>query len=784
MSGPLQGVNILDVGTAGVGPWAATLLGYLGANVVKVEGPTGDRHLGVPGTPGVMKDLAPVYTIAQLNKWPASLDLKSPANLEAVQRLILQADVVMDNLRPGAVERMGVGPDYVRSLHPAIISASSPAWGDEGPMKRVPGLDPEVQVFSGFASLNGEVNGRPEMLRFPHLDFNASCFFASTILLALISRKRTGQGQRVSASHLGSNIVLLITRIAEYLATGIVPGPTGSASTASAPHQYLRCQDGNYLAIGIESEAQWQRFCRALNHLDWLDDPRFASNRDRVKHRDVLADLLTKEFGRRPSRWWVILMEESDIPHSYLYDFDSMLRFNQQVLENEYLVRVDVPHQGKMYLGGLPWEFERTPLVQNRFPPPAPGQFTQRVVQEGFGTENGFIAPLVPEQADTTKSPLAGLRVIEACQGVAGPLAGLLLAEAGAEVIKVEPPTGDYARGWAPEWGATGDSAAFAQLNRNKRSVVLDLSLASDRSAYRNMVESADIVLEDFGPSVAGEMGLGYDALSVGHPALIYGAISAYGERGPMRDQPGSELTIQAWTEYWKQLGQPGGEPIRVGADLTGVGTGVLTFMGVLAAIFHRYRTGEGQRVATSMLGTTMCLRTAQWATVSRPDSWGGTYCQSGVAAPQFGYQTKDRPIYFSLNNCSEEQYYRILEELGMLDEVIADPRFGNGGRDAVGMGGSADEVKPIWDRYLSRLDFQVALDIINGNGGMAAELRWINELFEHPQVKALDLVAEDAEGGIYLRAPWRGPWQQVPAVPAPSLSQRTEEVRGLAISN
>ena len=777
MSGPLEGVNILDVGTAGVGPWAATLLGYLGANVIKIEGPAGDRHVGALGAGGVMNGIPTVYTIAQLNKWTSSLDLKDPQYKESVDRLIQQADVVMDNLRPGVVDRLGFGYEAIRRQNPAIVSASSPAWGDQGPMSDVPGLDPEVQVFCGFASMNGELGGPPEMLRYPLLDFNASCFFASSILLALIGRERTGSSARVTCSHLGSNIALLVTRIAEFLATGVAPGPMGSACSSAAPHQYFRCSEGHYLAVGVETDEQWHRFCTALGKTDWLEDPRFTTNRLRVEHEVELGTIIQAEFGRFASRWWVILLEEAAIPHSYVYDFDSMLRFNQQIVENEYLVQVDVPHQGRMYLGGLPWVFERTPLIQNRFPPPAPGQYTDQVVRSGFGTLGAFVARPASASNDTSTLPLAGLKVIEVCQGVAGPLVGLLLAEAGAEVVKVEPPQGDFARRLAPRSTSSDDSAIFDQLNRNKRSITLDLSSESDRAALRGLASTADVFLEDWGPGMAEGLGLGCDMLSKSNPKLVYFALSGHGEKGPLRDTPACELSIQAWTGYSKQLGRLDQPPLRVGADIVGIGTGVMGFLGILAAIHHFLRKGSGQRVSSSMLGTAMCLRTAQWAAYSRPRDWSGVYCLNTLLPPQHGYQTKDRPIYWSLNNASEEQYLALLDRLGMLESVIEDPRFANGGRDSIGAGMYAHEVQDIWDHHLSKFSYQEALDIIHANGGMGAELLRLDELFHHPQVKTLELLENDKDGNAYLRAPWKSEWKRAPTVPPPRLGQHSDEL-------
>ena len=366
---------------------------------------------------------------------------------------------------------------------------------------------------------------------------------------------------------------------------------------------------------------------------------------------------------------------------------------------------------------------------------------------------------------------------MEATQGYVGPFTGLLLAEAGADVIKVEPPSGDYSRHFAPET-SRGDSALFVALNRNKRSVVLDLGKADDRRIYRTLAETADVVLEDWGPDVAADRDLGYEHLNAAKPDLVYCALSAYGEPGPLREWPGCELVFQAWCEYWKNLGPLDSQPLRVGADIVGLGTGAMAFLGILAALYHRARSGEGQRVAVSMLGAMMCLRTAQWAAVTNPDYWDGTaYCNNQVRGPRHGYMTKDRPIYFNLNNTTEEQYLAILQELDMLDEVIADPRFGNGGRDAVGMGKYTWEVWSIWEKYFQQHPYRDAVEILNRHGASAVEMRYLDEVLDHPQVQTLNIVAEDSQGQRYVRTPWVGPWPSVPLRPPPALDQDRDEV-------
>ena len=765
----------MDVGTAGVGPWAATLLGLLGADVLKIESPAGDRHLYQPP---LQKGLSTTYTSLNLNKRAAIVDLKDPEAWPAVERMVRQADVIMDNLRPGVVDRMGVGFEAAQRINPRIISASSPAWGEQGPLRDLPALDPQVQMFSGFASLNGARGGKREMLRYPHLDFNASCYFASTVLLALLARERTGQAQRVVSNHMGNAVTLQTSNLAEYFTTGKVPEPMGSGCTATVPHQYFRCRDDRYLAVGVETAEQWRSLCRAIRREELAEDPSFASNRDRVKHREELIPRLEEVFASHPARWWALRLEEERVPFAFLMDFDQ-LRYHSQIQANGFITEINPAHPGRLYIGQVPWLFSQTPGGV-RIGGVAQGEHTREILDNGFGDGVGPTTAGPNGKDDASAPPLSGYRVVDATQGYAGPFAGLLLAEAGADVIKVEPPGGDYARNFAHS-GPDGDSSLFMALNRNKRSIMLDLAKEDDRRQYHALVRTADILIEDWGPGIAEERGLDYADLSAAHPELLYCALSAYGEKGPLRDWPGSELVFQAWSEYWKNLGSVGEAPQRVGADIVGLGTGVMAFLGILAGLYRRIRTGQGQRMSLSMLSTMMFLRTAQWAAVTSPDGWDGdTYCNNQVSGPRYGYMTKDRPIFFNLNNATEEQWSAILQDFGMHGEVADDPRFGNGGRDAVGLGKYSADAWSIWEKHFQKYPCHEVLDILNRHGASATEMLYLDGLLEHPQMQALNLVARDAEGRQYLRAPWVGPWESVAVRSAPSLDQDGEEVAQL----
>jgi crotonobetainyl-CoA:carnitine CoA-transferase CaiB-like acyl-CoA transferase/dihydrofolate reductase len=335
---------------------------------------------------------------------------------------------------------------------------------------------------------------------------------------------------------------------------------------------------------------------------------------------------------------------------------------------------------------------------------------------------------------------MTGLRVIDLTTDLCGPFCTMHLGDAGAEVIKVEPPDGDPVRRVGPM--LRGESAVFLSLNRNKKSVVIDYHSAQGRELVRRLARDADVLVEDLGPGRAAQAGLGYDALSPENPRLVYCAISAFGEEGPLKDLPGAELTIQAMAEYTASLGSIGAPPIRVGADIASLNTSIFAVQAILAALFHRERGGKGQRVAVSQLGSLLHLRGIMWHALSNPDDWYGFHLDSYTYPPEHGYQTKDGPMYFILRHGSSEDWDRFVIELGM-EAYLNDPRFGNYGRRATGIGQHAAEVRPIWEAAFKDRNREEIIDLVRSIGGDAVPILDYPALVSHPQVQALGALTE-----------------------------------------
>jgi crotonobetainyl-CoA:carnitine CoA-transferase CaiB-like acyl-CoA transferase len=354
----LSGIRVFDMTLAAVGPWASKLLGQLGADVIKVESPEPEMAHQIPPR---IRGTGVLYISANFNKRQIVLDLKDDADREAAYRLAACCDVFIQNMRPGAAEKLGFGYDDVVAVRPDVVYVTASAYGRVGPMSSEGGVDPLLQAFCGWTSITGPPGSEGEMFRhFAHLDITTSSNIVDAVLQALVHRERTGEGQHIEIEMLTAAIALQSTRLGEFLLTGEQPPPLGSAVTTSVPHQAFECQDREWLAVGVTRDDEWPRCCAALGLDDLATDTRFATNADRVRRRDELVPVLAERFASKPIAWWAHRLTAARVANSRIMDFD-VLRHHPQVVANGHLAELDTPHFGRLVVDAVPWTFEATP---------------------------------------------------------------------------------------------------------------------------------------------------------------------------------------------------------------------------------------------------------------------------------------------------------------------------------------------------------------------------------------------------------------------------------------
>lgn len=385
-AGPLDGVRVFDMTLWLVGPWASMQLGALGADVIHIEQPGLDPSILGGSAPPTLDGTSVGYITWNMNKRGLFLDLKSDADRETAYRLLETCDVLLVNMRHGAAERLGMGYEQVRAANPRVVYTTVSGWGEHGPMRDKPGADIQCQYFTGFWSVNGARGGRPEVYRhFTQLDATTGNVAAQAVLMGLLARHRTGQGQRIHVSMLRAGMALQSLRIAEHLAAGELHTPLGSAGFAAAPDQAFRCRDDRWLGVSATSEDEWRRLAAALEASEaeglppLAHDSRFATNRDRVRRRDELAALLEDAFAQFPRDYWMLRLDAARVPCGFPLTWD-VLRDHAQVLENAYIREVETSGWGRVRTGGPPWTLEQTPA--RWFGTAMPGEHTGEILDE------------------------------------------------------------------------------------------------------------------------------------------------------------------------------------------------------------------------------------------------------------------------------------------------------------------------------------------------------------------------------------------------------------------
>lgn len=389
-SGPLAGVRVLDLTRVLAGPYCTMFLGDLGAEIVKVEQPgVGDdtRGWGPPFAGGE----SAYFLCINRNKKSLTVDLKSQGGIALLRRLAERADVLIENFRPGTMERLGLGEKEVRAANPKLIYASLSGFGADGPMSGVPGYDLIVQAWGGLMSVTGMPDGEPTKVGVAIIDLVAGLMLGKAIAAALFAREKHGVGQKIDTSLMEAEVASLINVGGNYLLEGKVPGRWGNAHPTIVPYQSFQTADG-FLVLGVASEGIWKRFCPAIGRVELVDDPRFAKNADRVENRAALIAILTELFRTRDTAAWLKLLNDAEVPCAPVQTIDQV--FNApQVRHREMLMEVEHPTAGTVRMAGIPVKFSATP-ASVRLPPPLLGEHTEEVLASWLGLGDKEIAEL------------------------------------------------------------------------------------------------------------------------------------------------------------------------------------------------------------------------------------------------------------------------------------------------------------------------------------------------------------------------------------------------------
>ena len=361
--GILKGHRVIEMSLAAVGPMAGLLLAHLGAEVIRIEPPGGDPR--ARNNPPTQAGLSTLFVTCNLGKKHLVLDLKRADHQQAIHNLIAGADILIENLRPGVTDRLGMGYEQLREINESLIYCDMSGYGDRPWLAHKAANDPLIQAASGFMSQNGADIRRPEMLRyFTHLDFSTASYAVSGILLALIQRLETGTGQKIEVPMMRCSLSVQLTRVAEYLSGAFPPG--GAQATTDAPDDAFRCRDGRFIAISVQTDEEWSRCCDAFGNPELLQRPEFSTSAGRLASRNEMSRLLGVLVSGAPSAWWRLQFRRYRVPAAIFGTVDE-IRYSPQVVANGFLQSVDTK-AGPFLVTETPWRFDRadSPSVRYR----------------------------------------------------------------------------------------------------------------------------------------------------------------------------------------------------------------------------------------------------------------------------------------------------------------------------------------------------------------------------------------------------------------------------------
>ena len=380
MPGPLSGTRVVDLTRALAGPYCTLLLGDMGADVIKVELPgSGDetRQWGPPFVDGESS----YFMSVNRNKRSITLDLKSPAGQDALRRLATSADVLVENFRPGTLDRLGLSDAQAQVLNPSLIVCHVSGFGQSGPRARQPAYDAILQGMGGVQGLSGEPDGGPTRVGVPIADIAAGMFAAYAVATALFWRERDPErrGQLIDTSMLGGQVALLTYQAGRYFTTGQAPQRIGNRHASIAPYEMFHTADG-FVNVAAANEPMWQRFCHALELDDLLREPQFATNPDRVTNRAALSARIEARLQTLTTADVIERLEQAEVPVGPVYDLAQVFSDPQ----SEHLgLAMATPHPvaPDLRTTGFPYRLSETPAAV-RCPPPLLGQHTAEVLQE------------------------------------------------------------------------------------------------------------------------------------------------------------------------------------------------------------------------------------------------------------------------------------------------------------------------------------------------------------------------------------------------------------------
>ncbi|MFP6584540.1 MAG: CoA transferase [Candidatus Hydrogenedentota bacterium] len=777
----LDGVKVLEFATMVSGPYCAKMLGDLGAEVVKVESPEGDpaRQYGPFPDDEVDTECSALFLYTNTSKRGVALDLSDAEGLDAFKNLIRWADVLIDNHDPNVLADHGLDWDAIHAINPSLVYTCITPYGLTGPRTGTSGDELTLVQASGFGNLlptrSFDVDRAPIKPGGNPVGFHGGLCAAVATLAALLTRDKTGVGALVDISLQEAMLAMIAPQVAHthYHKT------TWSRVPDRPPAMGRMQTSDGYVILNALDDHHFAALRELMGNPEWCADDAWLSMKYRANNMMDIAPLIDE---------WMAGQKKDDIHHEAgskripigpMHTAEDVMNY-QQYDARDFFVDVEHPNAGTQRYAGWPYKLPASPPRVHR-PAPQLGQHNDEILGKDLETKPKVTA----KQVGTGKLPLEGVRVLEFAWVWAGPYAGLLLAQLGAEVIKVESHNRlDLMRRtvvWslaepAPEQKQPNESIPFNSMNMNKKSIDIDLTQPEGLALAKKLASTADIVFDNMRPGALGKLGMDYDGLREIKPDIIVASSSGRGTTGPEREYLGYAMIHHALGGHSYITGYPDDHPCHTTGDVDLMNATALAFA-MLAAIHHRARTGEGQFIdysqteaVTSLIGDVML---GYELNGQIPERVGNAHPHH---APHNVYRAWGVDRWIAIEAHDDDAFAKLAKAMGH-SELANDERFSrNEARKT-----NEAELDAVIEAWTRQRDRDRTVKLLNDAGVTAAPSRDVRDLYadrhlrdrgafvtvQHPDLGSLDFVGP----------PWKMDDIEVPAVRAPFIGEHTEEV-------
>ncbi len=707
----LEGITVLDLTDGPAGAIATMFLADNGARVI---------HATTEDTAAARGH--PAYRTWDRGKQSVFLDVRSDA--AAFRRIAVASDVFIESWQPSSDIHEIAGYEVLAPINPGIVHCSITAYGRNGPLRDEPAHPDLVMARAGILASQPSFDGDPIHVVHPLPQVGAGLLAAQGIVASLTAREKTGSGRKVETSLLAGALVYS----PKVGGDSYRPRPYTLTPTGGTPfYSVMECSDGNWIHLGCIHQGFIDRAAEALGIAKVVAQSKYGFGRTPETDllRQELCDIVADAVRTKTYAEWAEIFERVDVPYARACTAEEGME-NEQALHNEMVIEVDDPLLGRVTQMGVPIKLSQTPGGVSS-PAPVPGEHTDAVLAE-------FAAEPTPRADGPVSSdpPLHDIRVLELTNVLAGPTAGKMLADLGAEVVKMESPAGDISR--------SDTLSTFHYLNSNKRSISLNARTPAGREAAQRLAARSDVLLANMRPGATGRLGLGSDDLAALNPRIVESHITAFGWDGPYAHRAGVDPLAQALTGMQRAQGGEHLPPVYLAAlaptDFTG---GAMGALGALLCLYARERHGVTQKADTSLLSAGIVLSKDGFMRYEgKPPRPAPQKHQRGFDALRRIYRARDGWLYLSADS---EEGWSALRSASGLEAVATDERYTSAhGRDE-NDGALADALS---DLFASK-DIEHWLSLFSGAAALCAPLAEGFEVgfFESEQIGANDMIAE-----------------------------------------